>query len=230
MKFKRFLTILLATFLILSCSACSPVIDSEDKKDLVNSHIKENFIVDSSVSYIFFDLDMVSHSIDSDETIKNVEQIQNWLDLNSNVEIIGIVGPISQNSETGCYILYKHTKETYNYIVYLSKTNFIAKHFNAACYIDNSNGDDYYLIISHTDTLEEKEESLAGVVENYLQVENEDYEDSDVVKSEEDLNIDVGSDNEEIEPENVETNSENNDMESEETNVETEDSLNSGNV
>lgn len=226
MKFKRFLTILLVVFLILSCSACSPVIDSEDKKDLVNSHIKENFIVDSSVSYIFFDLDMVSHSIDSDETLKNVEQIQNWLDLNSNVEIIGIVGPISQNSETGCYILYKHTKETYNYIVYLSKTNFIAKHFNAACYIYNSNGD-YYLIISHTDTLAEKEDSLAGVVEDYLQIENED---SDVVKSEEDLNTDVDSDNEETEPENVETDSENNDMESEETNAETEDSLNSGNV
>lgn len=151
MKKRNILSFLLAAVLMISCASCAVGIDEEDKKDLVNIHIKENFVVDSSISYIFFELKMMNSSIDSDDAIKNVEEIQNWLNLNSEIEVIGIVGTLEVNNQKGCYLLYRESDKSYNYNVYLSKSHFLAKSFNAACYIDVQNGDDYFLIICNSD-------------------------------------------------------------------------------
>lgn len=96
--------------------------------------------MDPTVCSVFIEFDDIDYSdIDSTKTLETADKLQDWLDLNNDLEIIGMVGPVEQKETDGFYVVYKKSENKYNYYVFLSHDNFAYLGYCASIFVDNTN-------------------------------------------------------------------------------------------
>lgn len=98
----------------------------------IQKYTNPSLRIENGLSSYFIPFSYDSNNFYSEKMFKSLDGIQEWLDNNSNVEILSIIGPIIKNKVQGIEIIFRESEEKHEYCVYLSETNINYKGYVAS--------------------------------------------------------------------------------------------------
>lgn len=120
------ISIVLFSFLFSSCSSNDDSVKFEETHQYtlyIEKYTEPNLKIETGLSSYFIPFSYDSYNFYSEKTFKSLDGIQEWLDNNSNVEILSIIGPVVKNKLQGIEIIFRESEKEHDYYVYLSETN-----------------------------------------------------------------------------------------------------------